>query len=83
MPLGPEQNFIDEKPTVALELWAYPDSQGKASGALYQDDGESTDYVSGKFLRTDYTFGAGRLSERHSGNYAPTMPSPGLQVIGQ
>ena len=40
----------------------YPDARGEASGTLYVDDGETTDYESGSFALLRFAFAGGRLS---------------------
>jgi hypothetical protein len=51
IPMGPEMNFIGEKPSTPT-LMIYPDDKGGASTTLYEDDGTSPDYRQGVFRRT-------------------------------
>jgi alpha-glucosidase len=51
IPKGPSMNFVGEKPS-APNFLIYPDSQGKAHGSLYEDDGLSPKYKEGLFRRT-------------------------------
>lgn len=53
--------------TVTMEhdpytLVVYPDSAGQASGSLYVDDGETTDYETGSFAIVRFNFANGKLS---------------------
>lgn len=56
VPLGPElqtiQGAVLTKPTLRLYL---PNESNTATGELYEDDGDTLDYQSGKFLRTTFT----------------------------
>jgi alpha-glucosidase (family GH31 glycosyl hydrolase) len=52
IPMGPEMNYVDEKPADPLTLDIYP--SGRSSYALYEDDGRSNDYKKGKFTRTQF-----------------------------
>ncbi len=62
VPMGPEMNFIGEKASDPLTLVISLDASGKATGSLYEDDGESLDYQSGKFSRIDFS------AQRKNGN---------------
>jgi hypothetical protein len=48
--------FVGEKPAdpIRYEVWA--DAQGRASTALYEDDGLTPDYERGVFRRTSTTY---------------------------
>jgi alpha-glucosidase len=50
--LGPEMNYVGEKPVDPLRFQIYPDAQGAAALALYEDDGLTEDYRQGVFRRT-------------------------------
>ena len=58
LPLGPVMQYSTEKPLNPLTLEIYP---GQGSFSLYEDDGETYEYIGGDFCTTDY-----RLS--HSGD---------------
>lgn len=52
IPMGPEMNYVGEKPVDPLTLEIYPDEKGRASASWYEDDGVSPDYKKGVFRRT-------------------------------
>ncbi|MGA3028705.1 MAG: TIM-barrel domain-containing protein [Bryobacteraceae bacterium] len=52
LPLGPEMNWVGEKPCDPLTFQIYPDDRGQASFSLYEDDGISPAYRRGVFRRT-------------------------------
>ncbi|MEK6336099.1 MAG: glycoside hydrolase family 31 protein [Acidobacteriota bacterium] len=52
IPLAPPMNFVGERPFDPITLAIYPDSNGSASGSLYEDDGLSPAYKDGAFRRT-------------------------------
>jgi alpha-glucosidase len=52
IPLGPEMNWVGEKPSSPIRFEIYPDSRGAAATSLYEDDGISPEYQRGVFRRT-------------------------------
>lgn len=52
IPMGPEMNYVGEKPVDPLTFEIYPDAQGEAATTLYEDDGNSPAYKQGVFRRT-------------------------------
>ena len=50
IPMGPEMEYVDQKPADPLTLDIYP--FGKTSYTLYEDDGLSNDYLNGAFSKT-------------------------------
>jgi alpha-glucosidase len=52
IPMGPEMNFVGEKPADPISFYIYPDEAGRAATSLYEDDGVSPDYKKGVFRRT-------------------------------
>jgi alpha-glucosidase len=52
IPMGPEMNYVGEKPFDPITLNIYPDEKGNASTSLYEDDGLSPAYKQGGFRRT-------------------------------
>ncbi len=76
IPLGPQMNYVAEKPFDPLTFNIYPDRKGSASTSLYEDDGQSPAYKQGMFRRTaiNVTRGAGGsqiTTGRPEGNYDP------------
>jgi len=55
IPVGPSMNYVGEKPADPITFKIYPDDNGSASGALYEDDGLSPAYKTGAFRRTTFT----------------------------
>ncbi len=56
LPLGPEMNYVGEKPSDPLRFEIYPDARGEASTTLYEDDGLTDAYEQGVFRRTSLSF---------------------------
>jgi alpha-glucosidase (family GH31 glycosyl hydrolase) len=52
IPLGPEMNYIGEKPGDPINFMIYTDEKGQAATTLYEDDGTSPAYRQGVFRRT-------------------------------
>ena len=52
IPLGPQMNYVGEKPLDPITFAIYPDDNGSASTVLYEDDGSSPAYKQGGFRRT-------------------------------
>ncbi|HTG17158.1 MAG TPA: glycoside hydrolase family 31 protein, partial [Blastocatellia bacterium] len=52
IPMGPEMNYVGEKPADPMTFVIYPDESGQAATALYEDDGVSPAYRQGIFRRT-------------------------------
>jgi len=61
LPMGPEMNYVGEKPASPLEFQVYPDARGEASTLLYEDDGLTEAYVQGTFRRTAATYRNNRI----------------------
>jgi alpha-glucosidase len=53
IPMGPEMNYIGEKPGDPLTFDVYMDEKGRAATTLYEDDGNSPAYKQGAFRRTN------------------------------
>jgi len=56
LPLGPEQNYVGEKPANPLRFEIYPDARGEASTSLYEDDGLTEAYQQGSFRQTSLSY---------------------------
>jgi alpha-glucosidase len=52
LPLGPEMNWVGEKPLSPLTFEIFPDERGQAAASLYEDDGSSPAHADGVFRRT-------------------------------
>jgi alpha-glucosidase (family GH31 glycosyl hydrolase) len=50
IPYWPEMNFVGEQPVTTLELHVYP--EGQSNYTLYEDDGNSLDYLKGALAVT-------------------------------
>ncbi|MCW5767139.1 MAG: DUF5110 domain-containing protein [Phycisphaeraceae bacterium] len=55
LPVGPIEQYVDERPLDPLTLYVSLDAGGKATGTLYEDAGEGYAYRNGEYLRTTYT----------------------------
>ena len=56
IPMGPEMNYVGEKPSDPIAFAIYPDSQGHAKTSLYEDDGTSLAYNKGVIRRTAVSY---------------------------
>jgi len=54
--LGPEMNYVGEKPSKPLSFEIYPDARGEASTSLYEDDGLTEAYRQGAFRQTSVRY---------------------------
>jgi alpha-D-xyloside xylohydrolase len=54
VPIGPEQQYIGEKPDAPITLYVYAGANGRFS--LYEDDGTSYGYERGEFARIPITW---------------------------
>ena len=52
IPMGPEMNYVGQKPVDPITFNIYPDEKGNASATLYEDDGVSPLYKQDGFRRT-------------------------------
>jgi alpha-glucosidase len=52
IPMGPEMDYVGEKPADPINFVIYPDESGQASTTLYEDDGVSPAYTKGVSRRT-------------------------------
>lgn len=87
VPMGPDVNYADEKPLDPLTLDIYP--AGTSSYTLYEDDGESREYIEkNAYSTTDYrcieggsviTFEIGAQNNRNESLYKPADRSYNLK----
>jgi alpha-glucosidase len=68
--MGPEMNYVREKPLSPVTFAIYPDEKGSATVTLYEDDGVSPDYRRGVFRRTTVNV------ERSGGGYVVNISQP-------
>jgi len=72
IPMGPEMNYVGEKPADPVSFEIYPDAAGRAAGFLYEDDGVSPAYASGVVRRTTIAYAGGEISVGEpGGSYQP------------
>ena len=72
VPMGPEMNYVGEKPSDPLTFEIYPDSQGNAQVSLYEDDGVSPAYHNGVERRTVVTYKTSEINlSAPTGSYQP------------
>jgi alpha-glucosidase len=62
LPMGPEMNYVGEKPTDPLTFDIYPDASNQAEFSLYEDDGLTPAYLKGVERRTEITYQAGEAT---------------------
>jgi alpha-glucosidase len=72
IPMGPEMNYVGEKPADPLTFVIYPDAAGKATGSLYEDDGVSVAYRNGVVRQTTIAYAGGEITVGEpAGTYEP------------
>jgi len=72
LPMGPEMDYVGEKPTDPLTFDVYPDAQGAARTSLYEDDGVSPAYRNGVERRTTVTYRSSEIDvSAPTGTYQP------------
>lgn len=79
IPVGPDQQFIGERPMDELKLLVNLDEHANAAGTLYDDDGETYAYSSRDFRLTTFTAelvgGELKVREAADGNRAASWKS--------
>ena len=70
IPLGPQMNYLGERPFDRMTFAIYPDDSGSASTTLYEDDGISPAYQQGAFRRTALEV------KRAAGGYVVSVRAP-------
>ena len=86
LPMGPAKNTTAVPAGERLELRAYADANGDASGELYEDDGETTSYQNGQFARQKFSYsktGGFSLVSRTGSLEIPKRPLKGVYINGQ
>jgi alpha-glucosidase len=85
LPMQPLVQSTMEKPDGPLTLRVYPGEH--CAGSLYQDDGETTSYQQGNFLRMNFTCdvtsnGLRLHISNHQGSYQPWWKTFSIEVYG-
>ena len=70
IPMGPEMNYVGEKPVDPITFNIYPDEKGSASATLYEDDGISPAYKQEGFRRTTVNV------QSSAGGFVVTLDAP-------
>ncbi len=55
IPSGAVMQYVDENPLDPVTLIVHLDSQGRASGQMYEDAGDGWGYLEGEYLHSTYT----------------------------
>src|SRR5205814_897114 len=55
VPTGPVMQYVDEKPLDRIQLLVALDSDGRASGTLYEDAAEDDGFQRGEYRLTTFT----------------------------
>jgi alpha-glucosidase len=71
IPLGPEMNYVGEKPIDPIEFAIYPDQKGSAETRLYEDDGLTPDYKKGVYRITSVS-----VTREAGGSYSASVGAP-------
>jgi alpha-glucosidase len=72
VPMGPEMNYVGEKPTDPVTFEIFPDVEDAAQGSLYEDDGVSPAYRNGVERRTVVTYRSSQVDvSAPAGSYQP------------
>ncbi len=82
LPLGPEMQYVGEKPWDDLEIRVYPGADG--SFTLYEDEGDGYDYEKGKYTEIPFTWDdrARRLTiGPRQGSYEGMLPSRQFRIV--
>lgn len=74
LPLGPIMNYAGERVIDAITLLTYP--SGRSTFTLYEDDGETTGYLEGRHVLTDFA-----CSTEPEGLYCRIGPSQGETTL--
>jgi alpha-D-xyloside xylohydrolase len=82
LPLGPEMQYVGEKPWDDLEIRVYPGADG--SFTLYEDEGDGYDYEKGMYTEIPFTWDdhARRLTiGPRQGSYEGMLPSRQFRIV--
>ena len=83
IPYWPDMDFVGDKPVETLTLEVYP--KGKSDYTLYEDDGDSLEYLNGTFATTRFHCEAGAKGvtltiEPRQGDYKNMAPKRNYKV---
>jgi len=82
VPLGPNQQYVGEKPDAPLEIRIYPGKNGTFT--IYEDDGTTYDYQKGKTASYDLSWNDARREFRISkrrGSYDGLITSRKMNIV--
>ena len=82
LPLGPEVEYVDQKPADPLEVRVYPGANG--SFTLYEDAGESYDYEHGAYATIPFHWNDAAKTltiGKRAGNYAGMLQRRTFRVV--
>lgn len=79
--MGPEMNYVGEKPFNPLTFKLYLNSEAEAQSSVYEDDGESNDYKKGAFKRTEVKIKQSEIDLKVEGSYKTGDRSLILEVF--
>lgn len=84
LPMTPAVEHLNQQAEKApISYQVYPDSDGNASGELYEDDGKSPAYLQGAFERTALEFKDGKLQTSSNKNKSKSLLSNAdFKVVG-
>ncbi|MBC7227570.1 MAG: glycoside hydrolase family 31 protein [Thermoflexales bacterium] len=72
VPMGPEMDYVGQRPTDPLTLHLYPPAEGQEGVSfLYEDDGETIAYQRGEYLLHRFALSTGRLEWTTEGDHNP------------
>jgi alpha-D-xyloside xylohydrolase len=82
VPMGPEIQYVDEKPADPIELRLYPGASGTFD--LYEDDGISNAYLRGRHTTIPIRWDQGRSTltlSRRQGSFPGMLRSRTFRVV--
>jgi len=84
VPLGPSMQHAGERPLDPLTLIVHPDSAGRATGTLYEDEGDGFGFARGEFRLTRFEAiadGAGVAIRQEAVEGAWSLPSRRVAAV--
>ncbi len=83
MPVGDVMQHTTHEVPEAMTVVIYPDSEGKAEGAFYEDDGYSTRYISGQYNHRRMTWDGATLTYDTARGYRSPIRQLKYMIAGQ